>query len=127
MSIFTFATPPIDVQIARTIDAHITQWEAELLAASVHQALEHLDNRTHAYIWARYIGIDPITGELGESCTFPQIATELGQLTGKKPTREYVSACYYRASHHIRGHMLAVYRAHLALAIRGQIPDSQMS
>jgi len=91
-----YTAPPIDVGIARAFGLEASDIRADLIADSVQNALVRLENPRHAYVWAKYHGIQD-NGTIGDAWTFAGIAATNGW------TREYAEGLYYRASHHIRG------------------------
>jgi len=105
----TYAAPPIDVTLARELGLGAADDRADLLTAAIHEALTELtqSNPRHAYVWAKYHGIGE-DGTLGDSWTFDAIAMVNGW------SREYVGSLYYRASHHVRGKIVAAAFAELA-------------
>ena len=61
------------------------------------EALQTMPNQRHAYVWAKYHGIND-DGTLGDKWTFDGIAK---QMPGGVVTREYVENSYYRACTHV--------------------------
>lgn len=104
-----YAAPPIDVSLAREWGLTASDDRAELLTTAIREALRELtkSNPRYAYVWAKYHGIGD-DGTIGESWTFDAIAGVNGW------SREYVGSLYYRASHHVRGKIVAVAFAELA-------------
>ena len=105
----TYAAPPIDVSLAREWGLAASDDRADLLTTAIRDALRDLTkaNPRHAYVWAKYHGIAD-DGTIGDSWTFDAIAGVNGW------SREYVGGLYYRASHHVRGSIVAAAFAELA-------------
>lgn len=99
----SYAAPPIDVSLAREWGLDAADERADLLTRAIQAALVDLaqQNARYAYVWAKYHGIND-DGTLGDSWTFDAIAMINGW------SREYVGGLYYRASHHVRGRIVAV-------------------
>jgi len=93
-----YSVPPIDVQIAREFGVEAADARAELLAQSVGDALHSMPNQKHAFVWAKYHGIND-DGTMGDAWTFEGIAKNMPDQ--KVVTREYVESLYYRASSHV--------------------------
>jgi len=94
----TYTAPPIDVQIAREFGMDAADDRAELLIENIQQALDSMPNPKHAYVWARYHGLQD-DGTLGDKWTFEGIANSM---PNQGPvSREYVEGLYYRASTHV--------------------------
>lgn len=92
----TYTAPAIDVQLARELGLNVSDELAEIIVTSIHKALNEMENPRHAFVWAKYHGIQD-DGTIGERWAFPGIAAMLGK------SREYAESLYYRASHHVRG------------------------
>lgn len=96
----SYSAPPIDIEIAREFGLLASDYRAQMLVDSIQRALNSMDNPKHAYVWAKYHGIND-DGTVGECLSAQGIAQLMGGVT-----REYVESLYYRASHHVRGQML---------------------
>lgn len=94
-----YVAPPIDVEIAREFGMEVSDELAELIARSIRTALRRMENPRHAYVWARYHGIND-DGTLGDAWAFDGISKQMGT------SREYIEGLYYRASHHVRGQLV---------------------
>lgn len=92
----SYTAPPIDIQLAREFGLEADDEIAQLIVDAIQDALTQLDNPRHAFVWARYHGIQD-DGTIGDSWTYAGIAAQMGV------SREVVESLYYRASHHIRG------------------------
>lgn len=93
----TYAAPPVDVEIARELGMHESDARTDLLVDAINEALQTMPNQRHAYVWAKYHGIND-DGTLGDKWTFDGIAK---QMPGGVVTREYVENSYYRACTHV--------------------------
>lgn len=93
-----YAAPPVDAAIAAEYGLEAADDLAEMIAASIQRALTALPNPRHAYVWAKYHGVQD-DGTIGESWSFDGIAKQMGT------SREYVEGLYYRASHAIQRSM----------------------
>lgn len=93
-----YTAPSVDTQIARELGIQDSDQRAELIVHAINTALATMDNPRHAYVWAKHHGIND-DGTIGESWTYAGIAQKMGV------SREYVENLYYRASHHVRGHI----------------------
>jgi hypothetical protein len=92
----SYTAPPIDVQLARELGLDVSDEIAEIIVRAISDALNDMENPRHAYVWAKYHGIQD-DGTIGDRWVFPGIAAMLGK------SREYTESLYYRASHHVRG------------------------
>lgn len=94
------AVPPIDQALARLWGLDASDQRLTLLTSTIKQALATLEakNPRHSHVWRRYHGIND-DGTLGAEWTFDAIASQHNW------SRPYVESLYYRASHHIRGHI----------------------
>lgn len=90
----SYTAPPIDVQIAREFGLEASDERVELITRAIQSALESMTNPRHAFVWARYHGIED-DGMMGDRWTYAAIAVQMGC------SREYVESLYYRASHHV--------------------------
>lgn len=95
----TYTAPPIDVALARELGMDEADERAQAMIESIQTALAEMENPRHAYVWAKYHGIDD-DGKVGEGWSTTAIGEQLGN------SREYIDGLYYRASHHVRGSML---------------------
>lgn len=87
----TYTAPPIDVQLARELGLGAADARAQALVDAVQAALNDMPNRRHAFVWAKYHGIQD-DGTIGDRWVFPGIALMIGA------SREYTEGLYYRAS-----------------------------
>lgn len=107
-----YATPGIDIGIAREFGMEIDDALAELFSASIAKGIENLSNPKHGYVWTRYHGIT--NDGMGERWTFEGIAKTMNC------TREYVESLYYRASHHVLQQLCVDLRNQLRILIAAE-------
>lgn len=117
-----WAVPSIDIQIAIELGYDVGDGIAELILASIENALVQLSEESEskklqAMIWARCHGIND-DGTLGEKWTLAKIAALIGH------TREYVGALYYRGGYEVRGHIaISALNALKILIASGDLPS----
>ncbi len=93
-----YVVPAVDAQIAEAWDIDASDRRAQIMANAISTALRTMENPRHAYVWAKYHGIED-DGSIGPSVKYGGIAASMGT------TREYVETLYYKASHFVRGHI----------------------
>jgi hypothetical protein len=90
----SYTAPPIDVQLARELGLDVSDEIAEIIVGAISEALNDMENPRHAFVWAKYHGIND-DGTIGDRWVFPGIAAMLGT------SREYTESLYYRACSHV--------------------------